>query len=94
MVEIVWRNVWCNNIKPQEMKSKIPQPYREGKDGESRQQGMYGGGFGGELLICLLPEDDGKWFLKFVCDNPTGSCRHLPEEVRRTEEGLLHHNEV
>lgn len=94
MSEIVWRNVWCVNLKPVDLQEKAPKVYQQGSDGECRRHGLYGGGFMGEALVCLLPEDDGKWFVEIACKTPKSSCRHIPEAVKRTDEGWINHNEI
>lgn len=76
--EVKWRNVWCNKVRPHLTDDSIPKQYRFAQDGANRAPGLYGGGFMGELLVCLLPEDSGDWFVKLAtdagCDGK--NCRH------------------
>lgn len=41
---------------------KILVAYEIVQDGTDKKPGLIGHGFGGEALICLLPDDDGQWF--------------------------------
>lgn len=80
MEPIVWRNVWCKNLKPAQLDGKAPATYRKARWGEDRSPGSYGEGISGEAVVCLLPEDSGDWFRKITATCPGGSgCRH---EVR------------
>lgn len=42
----------------------VPKNYQFVPDGTDKAPGLIGAGFGGEALVCLLPDDDGAWFEK------------------------------
>jgi len=80
-----WRNVWCTSLVSSELDGEAPSMYRRAKTGEQRAPGLYGDGFGGEALVCLLPSDNGDWFVQLVakvagCDGGEG-CRHATLET-------------
>lgn len=70
------RNVWCINLKPEEVLGRVPTTYRPVAAGTERRPGLYGEGIAGELLVSLLPEDPGEWFPALACASPGPGCRH------------------
>ncbi len=77
MEPIVWRNVWCKKFTPSQLDGKAPAAYRKARWGEDRSPGLYGEGFAGEAVVCLLPDDSGVWFREIAAACSGGSgCRH------------------
>jgi len=72
------RRVWCHRIVPRDLDEIAPTDYLHIRPGGDRELGTYGEGFGGEALVCLMPNDSGKWFVKLATDaGCVGKhCRH------------------
>lgn len=51
-----------------EATGKVPKGYTFVSDGTDKKAGRIGAGFGGEALVCLLPNDNGQWFRDLVTD--------------------------
>lgn len=54
--------IWCGALRPQDLNGKVPAGYTYALPGVDKKPGLYGEGFGGEAIVCLLPGDDGQWF--------------------------------
>lgn len=73
--EMKWRNVWCAKLRPGDLDGRAPAAYQRAEAGDERKPGIYGEGFAGEALVCLLPDDAGDWFVRLAC-NGGQACRH------------------
>jgi hypothetical protein len=58
--------MWSTWLKPRDLEGKTPKGYIEAANGTDKAPGLYGEGFGGEALVCLLENDNGDWFEKLA----------------------------
>ena len=65
--------IWCGAVKPKDLDGRAPKEYHHAPPGSFKKAGLYGEGFGGEALVCLLPGDNGDWFRAIVKEkDPSG----------------------
>ena len=77
------RVLWCLDIKhDDEGFQEVAEDglYLHAGEGADKAPGSYGAGFGGEVVVCLVNEDNGNWFKQYVEDRGCKGrgCRHLP----------------
>ena len=64
------RVIWSVQFTPEQLQAtgKVPPGYALADPGMDKRPGLYGEGFGGEAVVCLLPDDDGAWYTELATD--------------------------
>lgn len=68
METAILRNIWCAAVELEDVDALAPKGYTRAEIGTMRSPGYYGEGFAGEALVCLLPGDDGEWYVKLAIE--------------------------